>query len=120
VLGDMAHFEHGGRMLPGVAPVAMQQGRHAARRIRDRIAGRPSPPFRYRDRGSLAVIGRAAAVADLGRLRLAGYPAWLVWLFVHIMYLVEFENRLLVFVQWAYCYFTRKRGARLITESDER
>jgi NADH dehydrogenase len=117
VIGDMASFRHqGSQPLPGVAPVAMQQGRYVARRIRDRLEGRATPPFRYRERGRLAVIGRASAVADLGRIRFTGYPAWLLWLFVHIMYLVGFENRLLVFIQWAFDYFTRKRGARLITE----
>ncbi len=117
VIGDMARVLDGkGDALPGVAPVAMQQGSYVARLIRDRCAGRPTAPFRYRNRGSLAVIGRAAAVADLGPLRFSGQLAWLLWLFVHLMYLVEFENRLLVFVQWAYCYFTRKRGARLITD----
>jgi NADH dehydrogenase len=116
VIGDMARLEDAaGRLLPGVAPVAMQQGRHVARAIADRLRGRSTRPFRYRDRGSLAVIGRAAAVAELGRFRFTGYPAWLLWLFVHILYLVEFEHRLLVLVQWGYSYFTRKRGARLIT-----
>jgi len=117
VIGDLAHLEGvDGKPLPGVAPVAMQQGRYVARVIRSRAAGRPVAPFRYRNKGSLAVIGRAAAVADLGRrLRFSGYPAWWLWLFVHIMYLVEFENRVLVFVHWAFSYFTRKRGARLIT-----
>ena len=101
--------------------VAIQQGRYAARRICDRLAGRePDRPFRYRDRCNLAVIGRAAAVADLGRrLRFSGYPAWLLWLFVHIMFLVDFESRVLVFVQWAFSYATRKRGARLITGASE-
>ncbi len=117
VLGDLAHIlDAQGAPVPAVAPAAMQMGRHAARAIVARVAGREPPPFRYRDKGSLAVIGRAAAVADLGRLRFTGYPAWLLWLFIHIMYLVEFENRVLVFVQWAFSYFTRKRGARLITE----
>jgi NADH dehydrogenase len=121
VIGDMARFVPDGKAdgppLPGVAPVAMQQGRYVARRIGDRLRGRPTPPFRYRNRGSLAVIGRAAAVAELGGMQFSGYPAWLLWLFVHIMYLVGFENRVLVFIQWAYCYFTRNRGARLITGS---
>ena len=119
VIGDMARLDGtDGRALPGVAPVAIQQGRHAARTVHDRLRGRSTPPFRYRNRGNLAVIGRAAAVADLGRLRFSGYPAWLLWLFVHVMLLVEFENRVLVFVQWAFSYFTRKRGARLITGRD--
>ncbi len=121
VIGDLAYLRwRDGRPLPGVAPVAMQQGRYVARAIRSRTSGRAVAPFRYRNRGALAVIGRAAAVADLGRrLRFSGYPAWWLWLFVHIMYLVEFENRVLVFVQWAFSYFTRKRGARLITGERE-
>jgi NADH dehydrogenase len=100
--------------LPGVAPVAMQQGRYVGRVIRARLAGRILTPFRYVNKGELATIGRAAAVANFGRLRFSGYPAWLLWLFVHLMYLVEFESRLLVFVQWAWNYVTWNRGARLI------
>ena len=121
VIGDLAYLQwRDGRPLPGVAPVAMQQGRYVARAIRSRTSGRAVAPFRYRNRGALAVIGRAAAVADLGRrLRFSGYPAWWLWLIVHIMYLVEFENRVLVFVHWAFSYFTRKRGARLITGERE-
>ncbi len=121
VIGDLAHLEGAdGNPLPGVAPVAMQQGRYVARAIRSRAAGRPVAPFRYRNKGSLAVIGRAAAVADLGKhLRFTGYPAWCLWLLVHIMYLAEFENRVLVFIHWAFSYFTRKRGARLITGQRE-
>jgi NADH dehydrogenase len=116
VLGDLSHFEDAtGRALPGTSPVAMQQGRYAARRVADRLAGRESHVFRYRNRGSLAVIGRAAAVADLGRARFSGLFAWLLWLFVHIMYLVGFANRVLVIIQWAHSYWTRGRGARLIT-----
>lgn len=118
VVGDLARALGGdGRPLPGVAPVAMQQGRHVARAVAARLRGRTPPAFRYFDKGSLATIGRAAAVADFGRLRFGGYPAWLAWLFIHLMYLVEFENRLLVFVQWAWNYFTRNRSARLITEA---
>jgi NADH dehydrogenase len=117
VLGDLALFrDRRGNELPGVAPVAIQQGSYAGRLIRDRLRGVETAPFRYRNKGNLAVIGRAAAVADLGRLRFSGYPAWLLWLFVHIMYLVGFENRLLVFIQWGFSYFTRHKGARLITE----
>jgi NADH dehydrogenase len=116
VIGDMALYEQDGSPLPGTAPVAMQQGRYVARLIRRRLRGEEAPAFRYRSRGALAVIGRAAAVADLGWLCFTGYPAWLLWLFIHIMYLVEFGNRLLVFMQWAYNYVTRKRGARLITD----
>ncbi|MFQ5524638.1 MAG: NAD(P)/FAD-dependent oxidoreductase [Thermoanaerobaculia bacterium] len=115
-IGDICHFTGpDGEALPGVAPVAMQQGRFAARLIGRRLSGRPTPEFRYRDRGSLAVIGRAAAVADVGFLRFTGFFAWLLWLSIHIMYLVGFENRVLVLVQWAYSYFTHGRTARLIT-----
>lgn len=118
VLGDLAHARQSdGRTLPGVAPVAMQQGAYAARLISRRLHGQRTPPFRYRDRGSMAVIGRSAAVAQMGRLRLHGLPAWLAWLFVHLIYLVEFENRMLVLLQWGWNYFTRNRSARLITET---
>jgi NADH dehydrogenase len=117
VLGDLAHFElPGGEPLPGVAPVAMQQGRYVADLIGCRLQGRNLPPFHYKDRGSMAVIGRNAAVADLGLLRLSGFPAWLLWLFVHLLYLVPFENRLLVLAQWMWNYFTRNRSALLIPE----
>ena len=117
VVGDMAHLEHEGRPLPGLAPVAMQQGAHAARQIRRwLLEGQPTQPFRYADRGTMATIGRAAAVADLRRIHLSGFPAWLIWLFIHLMYLVGFRNRLIVFVQWTWNYFTFRRGARLIVE----
>jgi len=116
VLGDMASLAgRDGKPLPGIAPVAMQQGRYAGRSLARRLAGRPIEPFVYRDKGQLAVIGRAAAVADLPSLRISGYPAWLLWLFVHILYLVDFANRLIVLFEWGYSYFTRRRGARLIT-----
>ena len=115
VIGDLAHCAHQtGKALPGVAPVAIQQGRYVADAIRRRLAGDAVRPFRYRNKGELATIGRAAAVADFGRLRFSGAVAWLLWLFVHLMYLVGFENRVLVFVQWAWNYATRNRGARLI------
>jgi NADH dehydrogenase len=115
VIGDLAlRAGPGGAPLPGVAPVAMQQGRYVGKAVRARIAGRAANPFRYFNKGELATIGRAAAVANFGRLRFSGYPAWLLWLFVHLMYLVDFENRLLVFVQWAWNYVTWNRGARLI------
>jgi NADH dehydrogenase len=115
VIGDLTHFTHEtGAPLPGVAPVAIQQGRHVADTIRRRLAGAPVRPFRYRNKGELATIGRAAAVANFGRLRFSGAIAWLLWLFVHLMYLVGFENRVLVFLQWAWNYVTRNRGARLI------
>lgn len=116
VIGDVCRLDTpSGDPLPGVAPVAMQQGKYAAKLVRARLAGRSVPAFRYRDRGSLAVIGRAAAVADLGFVHFTGFFAWLLWLFIHIMYLVGFENRVLVFIQWAYSYFTHGRTARLIT-----
>jgi len=95
--------------------VAIQEGCYAARLVRRRLEGEPAEPFHYRDKGSLATIGRAAAVADFRRIHLSGYPAWLLWLFVHLMYIVEFDNRLLIFIQWAYNYFTFNRGARRIT-----
>ncbi len=117
VIGDLANCSHQtGEPLPGVAPVAMQQGQYVTDVILRRLEGQPPPgPFHYHDRGNMATIGRASAVADLGWLHLSGYLAWLTWLFVHLMYLVQFQNRVLVFVQWAYCYFTRDRSARLIT-----
>ena len=116
VLGDLALCrDRAGRPLPGVAPVAMQQGNYAAALILARLRGGPSKPFRYRNYGNLATIGRAAAVADFGPVRFSGYLAWLAWLFIHLMKMVVFENRLLVFVQWAWNYFTRNRAARLIT-----
>ena len=119
-IGDLAHWaHHGGPPLPGVAPVAMQQGRYVARLIARRLKNRTTPPFRYRDRGNLAVIGRHAAVAEINRLRFAGWPAWLIWLFIHIAYLIEYDNKILVLVQWAGNYFTRKRGALLITEAEQ-
>ena len=118
VIGDLALLPGpSGRPLPGVAPVAMQEGRHVARTIRDRLEGRPPRPFRYVDKGSLATIGRASAVAEIGGLRFGGYPAWLAWLFVHLLYIVQFGNRVLVLVQWAWSYLTWARSARLITAS---
>lgn len=117
VVGDLAAFLHtsDGRPLPGVAPVAMQQAAHAAKNILRAIEGRPREPFGYKDPGSLATIGRAAAVADFGRLKFTGYFAWLVWLFVHIMKLTGFRNRVVVFTQWAWAYMTHQRSVRLIT-----
>ena len=116
VIGDLARCAgETGEPLPGVAPVAMQQGRYVARRIEGRLAGRgDDAPFRYRDRGTMATIGRSAAVVDLGWLRFSGFPAWLTWVLVHILFLIEFENRMLVMFQWAWNYVTRNRGARLI------
>jgi NADH dehydrogenase len=101
--------------LPGVAPVAMQQGRYVARVVRDRLRGNDSPPFRYVDKGNLATIGRSKAVADIKGLRLSGFLAWMAWLLVHLFYLIGFQNRLLVFVRWTFSFVTHGRGARLIT-----
>jgi NADH dehydrogenase len=116
ILGDLANFSHqGGKPLPGIAPVAMQQGEYVADVLQRRISGAPLWPFVYKDKGNLAVIGRNAAVADLGKLKFSGFPAWLLWVFVHIRYLIEFDNKALVLFQWAWNYVTRKRGARLIT-----
>lgn len=115
VVGDLACFGHGlPRALPGVAPVAMQQGRFASRAILATLEGRPRGRFQYRDRGSMATIGRGAAIAQVGRFRLAGYGAWLLWLFIHLMLLVDFRNRVFVFFQWAWAYFTAQRRARII------
>jgi len=117
-LGDMVRVrdaDGASVVLPGVAPVAMQQGRHAAAAVRARLRGREAPPFRYRDKGNLATIGRAAAVADIKGLKLSGFVAWLTWLVVHLWYLVGFQNRVVVFIRWAFSFATRGRGARLIT-----
>ncbi len=118
VIGDLANFSHQtGEPLPGVSPVAIQQGRHAARNILAMIKGRKPQRFHYWDKGSLATIGRNKAVADLKFVHLSGLPAWVAWLFVHIIFLVGFRNRLLVLFQWAWAYFTFDKGARLITRN---
>src|SRR5437867_4397645 len=118
VIGDLANFSHQtGEPLPGVSPVAMQQGRHAARNILRMIRGDKPRPFRYFDKGSMATIGRNKAVADLKFFHLSGLFAWLAWLFVHIIFLVGFRNRLLVLIQWARAYITFDKGARLITRN---
>ncbi len=121
-LGDMVRVRSGSRdiALPGVAPVAMQQGRHAAQTVLDRLSGRPTRAFRYRDKGNLATIGRAAAVADVHGLRLSGLIAWLAWLAVHLWYLIGFQNRVLVLTRWLFSFTTHGRGARLITGSEPR
>jgi NADH:ubiquinone reductase (H+-translocating) len=132
VIGDLAAVKDAqGKMLPGVAPVAMQQGKFVAKLIRTEVessrhsSAHPTsdhsaqrPIFHYWDKGSLATIGRAAAVAQFGRLHISGFMAWLSWLFIHIMFLIGFQNRLLVFIQWAWSYLTYERGARLITGSN--
>jgi len=115
VVGDVASLEQDGWPLPGVAQVAMQQGRHAARAIAARVAGRPAPPpFRYRDYGAMAVVGRNFALYQRARLRFGGFAAWLFWALVHIVQLELFQNRLLVFAQGAWTYLPRQRGSRLI------
>src|SRR5581483_1175197 len=124
VIGDLAAAkDEQGKMLPGVAPVAIQQGRFVARVIREEVSApgqlKARPAFHYWDKGSLATIGRAAAVAQFGRIHISGFVAWLSWLFVHIFFLIGFRNRLLVFIQWAWSYFTYERGARLITGTTE-
>jgi NADH:ubiquinone reductase (H+-translocating) len=121
-IGDMIRVRGPGgeaQVLPGVAPVAMQQGRYVAKSVRARLVGRPVSAFHYLDKGNLATIGRARAVADLHVLRLSGFPAWLTWLFVHLWYLIGFQNRLLVFVRWSFSFLTRGRGARVIAEGGE-
>jgi NADH dehydrogenase len=118
VIGDLANFSHQtGEPLPGISPVAMQQGRHAARNVLAMIKGRKPQPFRYWDKGTMATIGRNKAVADLKFVHLKGRLAWLAWLFVHILFLVGFRNRVLVFIQWAWAYLTFDKGARLITRN---
>jgi NADH:quinone reductase (non-electrogenic) len=116
VIGDLAAIEQDGKPVPGVAPAAIQMGRQVARNILLAMAGEPRQPFRYRDKGSFATIGRGKAVGELaGGLRLSGFPAWVAWLAIHIFFLIGFRNRVLVMFQWAYSYVTFRRGARLIT-----
>jgi len=115
VIGDLAYVESKGQEVPGVAPAAMQMGQYVAKVLMNRWAGRPAPPFHYRDKGSLAVIGRGSAVVEIGRWRFHGFLAWLLWLFIHLMYLVEFRNRVIVFIRWGFQYLSFDRGARLIT-----
>jgi NADH dehydrogenase len=116
VIGDAAQFRGAdGNMLPGTAPVAIQEGRYAAQKIAARLNGAQISPFEYRHRGDMATIGRASAVAHIGRWKMNGFLAWLSWLFVHLLYLVEYEDRILVLLQWSWNYFTYNRGARLIT-----
>jgi NADH dehydrogenase len=117
VIGDVARVEHDGNFVPGVAPAAIQEGRHAAMNIVRSLRGQPRLVFRYVDKGMLATIGRGAAVAKVGRFKAQGFVAWLLWLFVHILFLIGFRNRLIVMIQWAWSYVTFDRGARLITET---
>jgi NADH dehydrogenase len=115
VVGDLAAAPYRGSIVPGVAQGAIQGGVHAAQMILRALKGRPNQEFHYKDRGSMATIGRGAAVADLGRVRLSGLPAWLAWLGIHILFLIGFRNRILVMIQWAWSYVTYQRAARLIT-----
>ena len=116
VIGDLAALKDAsGKPLPGLAPVAIQQGEYAARAIVRSARGEAREPFHYKDRGTMATIGRAAAVVDLGKLRFSGYPAWLLWCFIHILWLIGFRNRFLVMIEWAWAYLRFERSARLIT-----
>ncbi len=118
-IGDLTTMTENGRRLPGVAPVAKQQGAYVARVIAARVTGAPAPPpFRYRDDGQLAIVGRSAAVADLGRVKLTGVVAWLLWSAVHLFFLIGARNRLAVYLNWAWAWLTYGRGARLITRVD--
>lgn len=119
IAGDLAHFEQDGKQVPGVAPTAMQEGEYAAHLIARRLRHEKVEPFRYWNKGSLATIGRNSAVAEIGPFQFSGYLAWLIWLFVHILYIVQFESRVLIVFKWAYDYFTHNRGARLITGATE-
>ena len=116
VIGDLAAVEQDGKHVPGVAPAAIQEGKYIAGLIERRVTQKPPPPpFRYNDKGSLATIGRASAVADLGKLKLSGFLAWLAWGLIHVAFLIGFRNRFLVMFQWTWQYLTFQRGARLIT-----
>jgi NADH dehydrogenase len=116
VVGDLAALkdEHG-KWLPGVAPVAIQEGKATAQNIVNDLRGKPRKNFHYWNKGSLATIGRAAAVADFGKIHISGFLAWLSWLSIHIFFLIGFRNRIIVLIQWAWSYLTYERGARLIT-----
>ncbi len=118
VVGDLAHAEQDGEALPGLAPVAIQAGRAAARNILAAVHGRAREPFRYVDKGLMATIGKHKAIAVTGRLKLTGYVAWVAWLFIHILYLIGFRNRVAVLAEWTWSYLFSKRGARLITGSE--
>jgi len=120
VIGDLAAFLQDGKQVPGVAPTAIQQGHYAANLIGHRLRNEQTKPFHYFNKGSLATIGRNQAVAEIGPVQFSGVLAWLAWLFIHLLYIVEFENRLLIVMQWAYDYFTYNRGARLITGDQQR
>jgi NADH dehydrogenase len=116
VVGDLAAFDHGGQVVPGLAPAAMQMGDHAARNVGRALRGEPLRPFRYLDKGTLATIGRRRGIALIGKLQLSGLVAWLAWLGIHIFFLIGFRNRLMVMLEWAWAYVTYDRSARLIVE----
>lgn len=118
VAGDLASIQHEGKPVPGVAPAAKQMGRHVAQAIRARLQGRETPPFRYRDFGNLATIGRMAAVVDVHGLRLSGLPAWWFWLAAHVFFLIGFRNRMVVLIDWAQAYWSYQRSARIILGKD--
>jgi NADH dehydrogenase len=115
VVGDAANFMENGRSLPGIAPVAMQQGRYIGKLIKNRLEGRDIPRFNYSDKGSMATIGRAKAIFQAGNIKLSGFIAWIMWAFIHIMYLIGFRNRYRVMAEWVWYYISFKPGARLIT-----
>ena len=114
IVGDLVALQQDGRPVPGVAPAAMQMGRHAAQNVLRTLRGEARRPFRYVDKGSLATIGRARAVGMIGRLQLHGFVAWLGWCFIHILYLIGFRNRYVVLSEWIFWYLTGRRGVRLI------
>jgi NADH dehydrogenase len=124
VVGDAAHVVQDEKILPGIAPVAMQEGRYVARvierRARAGLTPTPTRPFHYFDKGQLATVGRSFAVAEFGKWKISGFVAWLMWLFIHIFFLIGLQNRILVFVQWAWAYFTFERGSRVIISEDEK
>ena len=117
VIGDLAHFEQGGTLVPGVAPAAMQQGDHAARSILSSVRGKPRKPFHYVNKGMLATIGRRRAVAHVGPIKTSGFPAWLMWLFIHILFLVGSRRKLSVFLAWTWSFFAYERGSRVMIET---
>jgi NADH dehydrogenase len=119
VVGDLAHLEKDGSLIPGIAPAAIQQGKHAARNVGRAIQGSPLESFHYKDRGSMATLGRKSAVAELGGVRLSGFTAWLSWLFIHIFFLIGYRNRLVVLFEWSKSYLTFQRSARLILHDIE-
>jgi NADH dehydrogenase len=119
VVGDLAHVVQDGRQLPGIAPAAIQMGRHAAESIICSLQGEPTHSFRFVDRGTMATLGRSSAIALIKGVRLWGWPAWLAWLFIHILFLIGFRNRAVVLFEWTRSYLTYSRSARLILYPDE-